>query len=538
MVVSKEDYDDIQGDIWPGLSKQYEEFYFFTIEDAELFRPVLQKLADEVITSATHAMAARYEIQMVKNAEAGKKAQEQPKKNTNTRGSGGGGLFGLVNDAFDTAGSVAKGGIDLAGNVANAAVDITIGVARFPFDVIASLVPKDPKDIPRCKGDKTKLWNPTEDFNDDIYFKGMEQDLIGEGRDQAKHWEKEFLKTASAPSKTDGMVIVCGTKEEVQEKLADLKHNYLGENQGCRYVTSWKGQERPDKLRGHEHFGYLDGISQPLLAGFDDDLLKAEGARKYATRPGIIIFGHDGEGDNEPGMQHPTWAKNGSYQVVRKLKQLVPEWNTYVEEEGAKHGFTPGQFGARLMGRWKSGAPVELHPWEDHPEHARFNDFDYDPKSGANCPFGSHMRKTKPRADVKNKDKFDIMRRGLPYGPEHDPATEPTTTQDRGLVFVCYQTTLQNGFSFLKNKWCNADNFPTKKEKYIGGLLPGQDAVIGQSLPSTKQADDAVLTLTITDKQGEHKTLQFPSFVEAQGGDYFFTPSLTLLRTISGAAPN
>lgn len=91
----------------------------------------------------------------------------------------------------------------------------------------------------------------------------------------------------------------------------------------------------------------------------------------------VILFGHDGEMDNEEGMQHPAWAKNGSYQVVRKLKQFVPEWNrywitfcliqclwtpcsnamilSYVETQGAKLGFNPGQMGARLMGRWQSG---------------------------------------------------------------------------------------------------------------------------------------------------------------------------------------
>lgn len=103
-----------------------------------------------------------------------------------------------------------------------------------------------------------------------------------------------------------------------------------------------------------------------------------------------------------------------------------------------------------------SGAPVELYPDSDEkfPKEgaAKFNDFDFDPNSQLKCPFASHIRKTRPRIDVKNVDKFDIMRRGLPFGPDHDPTTEPhKTTQDRGLMFVCYQTSLNNGFSFIKN---------------------------------------------------------------------------------------
>lgn len=31
--------------------------------------------------------------------------------------------------------------------------------------------------------------------------------------------------------------------------------------------------------------------------------------------------------ENEPKLQHPEWAKDGSILVVRKIAQLVPEWN-------------------------------------------------------------------------------------------------------------------------------------------------------------------------------------------------------------------
>jgi deferrochelatase/peroxidase EfeB len=110
------------------------------------------------------------------------------------------------------------------------------------------------------------------------------------------------------------------------------------------------------------------------------------------------------------------------------------------------------------------GAPVEQYPDSDErfPREgaARYNDFDFVPTSQRNCPFASHIRKTKPRSGVDNVDKFDIMRRGLPYGPDHDPETEPhKTTQDRGLMFVCYQTSLNNGFSFIKN---SKHAFPSK----------------------------------------------------------------------------
>jgi hypothetical protein len=130
------------------LSKKYQVFYFFNIENPALFRPVLQKLADEQITSSTHAMAHRWAIQMLKKAEAEKKAEEQPKRNT--RSTGGGNIF-------DFAGSVFNSGVDFAGNLVHTAVDVTIGVAKFPFEVFGYLVPKDVNDIPRSKGSKSHM---------------------------------------------------------------------------------------------------------------------------------------------------------------------------------------------------------------------------------------------------------------------------------------------------------------------------------------------------------------------------------------------
>jgi deferrochelatase/peroxidase EfeB len=55
----------------------------------------------------------------------------------------------------------------------------------------------------------------------------------------------------------------------------------------------------------------------------------------------------------------------------------------------------------------------------------KINDFDYyhagfDLNSDqTHCPFAAHIRKVRPRADQDNSNtKNQIMRAGLPYGPE------------------------------------------------------------------------------------------------------------------------
>lgn len=78
------------------------------------------------------------------------------------------------------------------------------------------------------------------------------------------------------------------------------------------------------------------------------------------------------------------------------------------------------------------------------------NEFNYPLNDQSRCPYASHMRKTKPRSIVVDRDMNDIMRRGIPYGPEVGP-DETKTKQDRGLMFTCYQSSISNGFRFLKS---------------------------------------------------------------------------------------
>lgn len=52
--------------------------------------------------------------------------------------------------------------------------------------------------------------------------------------------------------------------------------------------------------------------------------------------------------------------------------------------------------GARLVGRWKSGAPLRITPLVDDPELAadpmRNNKFKFNPDSQEICPFAAHIR--------------------------------------------------------------------------------------------------------------------------------------------------
>lgn len=120
---------------------------------------------------------------------------------------------------------------------------------------------------------------------------------------------------------------------------------------------------------------------------------------------------------------------------------------------------TRALLGARLTGRWKSGAPVQLAPLRDDPALAadprRNNAFTFDAASQDKCPYAAHVRKMNPRGDLDAETAIDphrVIRRGIQYGPEVNERERRSnkTEKDRGLLFVCYSSNLANGFQFLQ----------------------------------------------------------------------------------------
>lgn len=104
--------------------------------------------------------------------------------------------------------------------------------------------------------------------------------------------------------------------------------------------------------------------------------------------------------------------------------------------------------GARMVGRWKSGAPVDLAPTADNPtlgvDPTKNNNFNYAHAGSlittdqSDCPFSAHIRKTNPRSDEVNLNIINHgVRGGIPFGPEVTSAetSAAKTTQERGLAF-------------------------------------------------------------------------------------------------------
>lgn len=116
------------------------------------------------------------------------------------------------------------------------------------------------------------------------------------------------------------------------------------------------------------------------------------------------------------------------------------------------------------------GAPMELHPLSDPNwgvNKGQFgasalktlnntDSFNYNPADQTRCPYASHMRKTGPRDDYPDYAKHVMMRRGIPYGPwcQPDERARGYTEHERGLLFVSYQSSIENGFVTQQKRMC------------------------------------------------------------------------------------
>jgi Dyp-type peroxidase family len=275
-----------------------------------------------------------------------------------------------------------------------------------------------------------------------------------------------------------------------------------------------------------EHFGFVDGVSQPLF--IKRDIVKARtndcNFSQWDSRAGLdIILVKDPNGQHEDSY--------GSYLVYRKLEQNVKAFREDQQQLAKTLNVKDELAGALVVGRFYDGTPVTK---SDIPTYAvtPTNNFNYDADlQGAKCPFQAHTRKTNPRGDtgrVESSPGFDealtieknhrIARRAISYG-ENDPTKEPETGS--GLLFLCFQADIENQFNFIQSAWANPSHFVK-----VG---VGIDPLIGQT-GKPQNSPPAVVPKWPT-KWGETETKEynFKLWVTMKGGEYFFAPSISFL---------
>jgi Dyp-type peroxidase family len=277
-----------------------------------------------------------------------------------------------------------------------------------------------------------------------------------------------------------------------------------------------------------EHFGYFDGISNPLFTKQD---LEEEGEENKGrlnwdagASLGLALT------DDPFTSQADAF---GSYLVYRKLGQNLGALNSQVRELADELHTDEDLAGAMVVGRFKDGTPV-LASKTASPGPEVLNDFNYDNDAkGFKCPAHAHIRKVNPRGTTPLTTLEDerlrrIVRRGIPYGkPMPGVATGTPTDSNpaapRGLLFMCFQQNVEKQFEFLQRTWVDNKNFPAG----LVGRDTGDDPLIGQNRNEAQRWPEKW-----GDEAANRKTFNFESAVTLKGGEYFFAPSIPFLRAL------
>jgi Dyp-type peroxidase family len=332
------------------------------------------------------------------------------------------------------------------------------------------------------------------------------------GESAPEHWEAPFgsgqihiILVGLAPNEA---ALEAGVSR-ASEAVADLSGVTAIWRQDCRAP--------PDEK---EPFGFRDGISHPAIEGG----LPGDNPLDPPLKAGELLLGYRDETGRYPSAPQPdVLGRNGTYVVFRKLHQKVAAFRRYLRDNASDR---PDEelLAAKMMGRWRSGAPLALCPMHDDPtlgmDSKRNNAFLFkaDDAIGYKTPPGSHVRRCNPRdADVAGVVRLHRMiRRGTAYGPMLPEGVLEDDGADRGLMFAFVGAHLGRQFEFVQSEWINGGEFL--------GLADAKDPVAG--------AGDGG-GYTIPRRPMPRKLRGLAAFVTTRGGEYAFMPGLRALRWLA-----
>ena len=252
--------------------------------------------------------------------------------------------------------------------------------------------------------------------------------------------------------------------------------------------------ERLNANTTREHFGFVDGLSQPIPCEYRPVQVRAPDEVPL----GELLLGYRNDRDDGPYPGKPDdFFDDGSFLVMRKLEQNVGLLKEKVPDDADLES---------LMGRKKDGTP----PVPAQPESNNFN-FVGDP-NGLQCPFHSHVRRTNPRDGRRYTPR--LFRRGMSYGSRWSGTGDTTT--DRGLVFMAFCASIAEQFEVVQ-RWVAGGNSTgvssTQSDPFLG--VPNLEETRVFRYPR----GSGVARVDLGDKP----------LVTLQWGFYLFAPSLKAL---------
>jgi deferrochelatase/peroxidase EfeB len=215
------------------------------------------------------------------------------------------------------------------------------------------------------------------------------------------------------PARTGGdmLIQICaGQRDTVVHTVRELMRTLAGQFTARWALDGFQTAQRdPDPHASTRNlFAFRDGTGNPDVS--DDALMRR------------LVWVSAGRGE-------PPWAADGTYAVVRAVRQHVEFWDRVgmLEQE-------------QMIGRDRvSGAPLGGSTEYENPDYAS------DPK-GTRIPLDAHIRLANPRTPATADQR--ILRRPYNYNRGFDEAGD----QDQGMLFVAFNQDPQRQFEPIQTR--------------------------------------------------------------------------------------
>ncbi len=335
------------------------------------------------------------------------------------------------------------------------------------------------------------------------------------GASHPDHWDSGLTDPAF-----HAMVILFARDTTERERCEREHAAYLARIGGVRVLSSLNLHALPPYGEPREHFGYLDRLTYPCVDGINNEPTPGS---IPVVKAGEFFLGYADESGGTPTLPKPECvSRNGSYLAYVRIQEHVGAFRDFLRMQGGPTRDEQELLAAKLMGRWRSGAPLVLCPESDDPalgkDLKRTNDFNFakmDPH-GYGCPVGAHIRRMNPRDTGDNLKRHQIIRRGGTYGSLL-PEDAPDDGQDRGIAAFMGCGSLVRQFEFAMNVWANDPNFH--------GLENERDPFAG--------THDGTYQMVIPKRPIRKKIASIPAFTTIRAGAYLFLPGIGGLRSLA-----
>jgi Dyp-type peroxidase family len=290
----------------------------------------------------------------------------------------------------------------------------------------------------------------------------------------------------------DAILVLAGDDPQAQ---LPAEQREIESRFGDRAAITWEqGTAKMQNGIFREHFGFRDGISQPVF--FEENLPPGDPARRAWDPSASLSYVLT----REPGTSNGS--EFGSHLAFLKIRQDRQAFEEIARQAAlyVSPSVSPETIQEWMMGRKINGDPLV-------PAGSDQDDFNYQSDRDFRlCPAASHVRKMNPRtAEGRGKR---VFRRSVLYGKEGE---------EQGMLFQCFQSSLADGFEFLMRQWAMNDGLPA--------LACGKDGILGPRphppLPAgTTLAPETPLPFSLQ------------AVLDVRYGEYFYLPSIAFFNRL------